>query len=137
MLKDLQIRLVQKIGLALLFMIATISIVFDILRTYYDIHGGIIMLEVVVWDVLEPIVAVIVSALPTYRALFKDHQRMPRTYRRDEHAGKRAIVPEVRNRHELSDTLTFTSELESRKDIEANSLNIDSSLTHSGLKGRK
>ena len=128
MLKDLQIRIGQKIGLTLLFLVATISIVFDILRTFYDIYGGLIRLEVIIWDVWEPIVAVMISALPTYRALFKDHRRRPRTYRKLENAGNQAIKREARDGYELSNTLVLASEPESRMGIETCSLNTDSSL---------
>ena len=70
MLKQLQkIPRAQKIGLASLFSIATIVIIFDILRAVYALGVGVVALDSV-WDVLEPSIAVMVSALPIYRALF-------------------------------------------------------------------
>ena len=65
MLKGLQISQVQKMTLACLFCLAFIDIVFDILRTFYTVRGG----PVAFWDILEAEVAVIISCLPTYRAL--------------------------------------------------------------------
>jgi hypothetical protein len=69
MLSGLQMRPMQKMGLGALFLLATIDVLFDILRTVYSVDGGIVALDTI-WDVLEPTVAVIISSLPTYRALF-------------------------------------------------------------------
>lgn len=58
----------RKVGLAAIFLIAIIDVVFDITRTVYTVHGGVVALDTI-WDILEPTIAVIVSSLPTYKAL--------------------------------------------------------------------
>ena len=68
MLKDLQIGVSQKGGLACIFLIATIGIIFDIIRIAIGDGGGALSLAAL-WNVLEPTIAVIVSTLPSYRAL--------------------------------------------------------------------
>ncbi|MCJ1421266.1 hypothetical protein MMC32_007628 [Xylographa parallela] len=75
MLKGLRISRAQKIGLAAIFLIAFIDILFDILRTIYTVNGGAVGLDTT-FDILEPSIAVIISTLPTYRALFMSRRRM-------------------------------------------------------------
>lgn len=58
----------RKLGLAALFLIAITDVIFDITRTVYTVHGGAVALDTI-WDILEPTIAVIVSALPIYKAL--------------------------------------------------------------------
>lgn len=58
----------RKLGLAALFLIAITDVIFDITRTVYTVHGGAVALDTI-WDILEPTIAVIVSSLPTYKAL--------------------------------------------------------------------
>ena len=70
MLKGLQIPKAQKITLAGMFCLVCIDIIFDILRTVYTVNGGAVALATI-WDILEAEVAVIISCLPTYRALLK------------------------------------------------------------------
>ena len=74
MLWDLQMRTIQKIGLISIFLVATIDVIFDVVRTVYATDGpdGKFLL---IWDTLEPSVAVIVSTLPTYRALLPSSRR--------------------------------------------------------------
>ena len=64
MLKDLKIKLAQKIGLAFVFSLATICVVLDIVRTVEAIDSNQAL-----YTVLEINFVVIVSCLPTYRAL--------------------------------------------------------------------
>ena len=69
----LQMATAKKLALGALFSLATIDVIFDILRTINSVDGGAVALDTV-WDVLEPCVAVIVSCLPVYRrfrALFQ------------------------------------------------------------------
>lgn len=66
MIKGLNMPITRKLGLAGLFTLATIDVIFDILRTIYSTRGA----GWTIWDMLEPTIAVIVSSLPTYRALF-------------------------------------------------------------------
>ena len=69
MLQGLQMSTSRKIGLAVLFSIAITDVIFDITRTIYSVDGGALALNTV-WDILESTIAVIVSSLPTYKALF-------------------------------------------------------------------
>ena len=71
MLHNLQIQTIQKLGLACLFLLAMIDILFDILRTTHRISGIYGQAVAATWDILEPTIAVIISCLPSYRALFK------------------------------------------------------------------
>ena len=70
MLKDLQMRTPVKVGLAGVFCCAFITIGFDILRAVeteskYGVKGSTAL-----WTNLESAVAVIVSCLPSFTALF-------------------------------------------------------------------
>ena len=69
MLKGLQMSTKAKIGLAGIFCLATITIAFDILRAIEILtknnHTG----STALWTNLESAVAVIVSCLPSFRAL--------------------------------------------------------------------
>lgn len=58
----------RKVGLAAIFLLAVVDIIFDITRTIYTVDGGAVTLYPI-WDILEPTIAVIVSSLPTYKAL--------------------------------------------------------------------
>lgn len=69
MLKNLKMRISQKAGLACLFLIAIVVVILDIFRIALGDGDGSISLASL-WDVLEPSIAVIISTLPTYRALF-------------------------------------------------------------------
>ena len=71
MLKRLNMPTARKIGLIALFTIAIIDVIFDILRTVDTKHGA----ALTVWDLLEPTTAIIISSLPTYRALFKTSRK--------------------------------------------------------------
>ena len=62
MLHRLQMPLSQKITLGFVFILALIDIAFDILRTVYTVHGGAIA-EDLIWDVLEPSIAVVRRSL--------------------------------------------------------------------------
>ncbi|KAK6593133.1 hypothetical protein ACHAPC_004623 [Botrytis cinerea] len=86
MLKGLQMKTGQKIGLAVIFLIATIDVVFDILRTIYTVDGGAIALDTL-WDILEPTITVMISALPSYRTLFGDRRKKSTSYKTLDHSG--------------------------------------------------
>lgn len=58
----------RKVGLAAIFLIAITDVAFDITRTVYTLNGGAVAPNTI-WDILEPTIAVIVSSLPTYKAL--------------------------------------------------------------------
>lgn len=70
MLKDLKIRSRQKIGLAFIFSLATFIVALDILRTVQAAAG-----KQALYTILEINFAVIVSCLPTYRALLAIGQK--------------------------------------------------------------
>ena len=71
MLRNLQMALSQKLGLAAIFAIVIIDIIFDILRTVYFNSAVLSQFPDVsaVWDLCEPSIAVIVCSLPSYRTL--------------------------------------------------------------------
>lgn len=68
MLRELQMPTSRKVGLAALFLIAITDVIFDITRTVYTVDSGFVAYDKV-WDILEPSIAVIISSLPTYKAL--------------------------------------------------------------------
>lgn len=70
MLKGLQIRTPLKIGLAGIFCCAFITIGFDILRAVETNTKGGVKGSTALWTNLESAVAVIVSCLPSFTALF-------------------------------------------------------------------
>lgn len=57
MLKRLQMESRPKIWMAVVFLIATIDVIFDILHTIYTVDGGAIALDTVC-DILEPTITV-------------------------------------------------------------------------------
>ena len=67
MLPQLQMPTGRKLGLAALFLIAITDVIFDIIRTVNT--GGEVNKYYTIWDILEPTIAVILSSLPTYKAL--------------------------------------------------------------------
>ena len=68
----------RKVGLSALFLIAITDVVFDITRTVYTVDGGAVALDTI-WDILEPTIAVIVSSLPTYKALLNNTSKRKTT----------------------------------------------------------
>ncbi|MDI1488104.1 MAG: hypothetical protein OHK93_007378 [Ramalina farinacea] len=68
-LSTLQMGLRQKLGLAAIFCLATLAIIFDILRTVISCSGGAVGAQGVFWDLCEANVAVLTSTLPIYRFL--------------------------------------------------------------------
>lgn len=71
MLRNIKISRGKKIGLASIAGLVIIDILFDILRTVYTIgsYAANFPNANAVWALCEPTIAVIVCALPTYRAL--------------------------------------------------------------------
>lgn len=70
MLKRLQMRMPLKIGLAGIFCLAFITIGFDILRAVETETKGGVKGSTALWTNLESAVAVVVSCLPSFTALF-------------------------------------------------------------------
>ena len=74
MLRRLQIRTVLKLGLATIFCCGLIIISFDILRTVESVYGGGAVALSSLWTNLESAIAVIVSCIPTYSAIFTSNK---------------------------------------------------------------
>lgn len=70
MIKDLNVNKAQKIGLALIFSVATVCVVLDIVRTVEAVSQ-----HQALYTILEINFVVIMSCLPTYRALMTIFQR--------------------------------------------------------------
>ena len=77
MLKGLQITTGKRLGLVVIFSIGVVVIILDVCRLALGIGGGVKQ-QASNFDVLEPTVAVIVSALPVYRALLPSTGRSSR-----------------------------------------------------------
>ncbi|KAF2731921.1 hypothetical protein EJ04DRAFT_514218 [Polyplosphaeria fusca] len=76
MLKPMLMRRSQKIGLAVVFGLVLIITLFDVLRTVYTLSMELMTYQdkILVWTILEPIIAVIVCTLPCYRSLVSPRQ---------------------------------------------------------------
>ena len=70
MLKDLKVQTYQKMGLAFIFSLAIVTIVLDIVRTVEALASNQAL-----YTILEINFAVIISCLPTYRALLNIGQQ--------------------------------------------------------------
>ena len=68
MLRRLQMRWGQKVGVGLIFCLSFVSVAFSTLRMAESFLGGSELN--ILWIHLEEIVAVVVSALPSYYSLF-------------------------------------------------------------------
>ena len=79
MLKDLKMRTPQKVGLAVMFSLGIIIIIFEILRTVKSLEESSFS-EVAVYDIVEACVALIVSSM-TYYSSFLTKRRRQRTDR--------------------------------------------------------
>ena len=77
----------RKVGLAALFLIAITDVIFDITRTVYTVNEGAVALDTI-WDILEPTIAIIISSLPTYKALLGPTKKRKNTsYQNLAHSG--------------------------------------------------
>ena len=84
-LKGLQMQISQKLGLATVFCLAILIVIFDILRTIFSAksaRGGAVGASTALWDILEITIAVMVSCLPTYRTIFT--QRKQKNTKKDQ-----------------------------------------------------
>ena len=76
MLSALHLRRRQKMGLAIVFLVVIIDILFDCLRTAYSINANLGNTnDNINWDNCEAAIAVMVCAFPTYRTLFTSDSR--------------------------------------------------------------
>lgn len=82
MLKGLHMKSAQKLGLAAMFLLGGVVIFFDIARLAIGDGGGAISLATL-WDVLEPITAVIISSLIPYRVLLPQGRGKLTSYQRN------------------------------------------------------
>ena len=97
----------RKLGLAVLFLIAIIDVIFDITRTVYTVQGVAVTLN---WDILEPTIALIISSLPTYKALLSSSTKRKTTSYQNLASG---VAKQWSNTHR--------SEADETQDIELNS----------------
>ena len=87
MLPQLQMPIGRKLGLAAIFLIAMSDVIFDVFRTVYT--GAEVKKYYTIWDILEPTIAVIVSSLPTYKALLRGAKKARNTrYQNLGHSGR-------------------------------------------------
>jgi len=73
MLKDLKVHLYQKLGLAFIFSLAGVCVALDIVRTVQALNSNQAL-----YTILEINLVVIISCLPTYRALLNIHKDLSR-----------------------------------------------------------
>lgn len=106
MLQKLQMRVPQKLGLAIIFLLALVDITFDIVRIIYTVKG-----QSIVWDILEPTIAVIISCLPTYRSLLGNIRPPKRlaSYVAIGRTLKAKTSCNSRDKYSLSDQVTLTA----------------------------
>ena len=92
----------RKVGLAILFLIAITDVIFDITRTVYTINIKAVGLDTT-WDILESTIAVIVSCLPTYKALLGPTKKWKTTrYQNLDHSG--AVIGKSSRRHNAEES---------------------------------
>ena len=77
MLRKLQMRLLQKIGLGVVFCVAFVTVAMDILRTVKSYKGGAFA-DSFLYSILEGDLTVIVACVPTYRHLFGIKRKIPK-----------------------------------------------------------
>jgi hypothetical protein len=82
MLRKLQMRRNEKVGLAVVFALVLLDICFTILRVVYTLSSVFTKVsdENTLWVSLDPIVAVLVCTLPCYRNLVSPSRTKPIAY---------------------------------------------------------
>lgn len=120
MLKGLQITTGKRLGLVVVFSIGVVVIVLDVCRLALGIGGGVKQ-QASNFDALEPTVAVIVSALPVYRALLPSAGRSSRRKARHQYTSYG------------SDKSNWRGRIRSRQGKEAYELSEDSQNLHPDL----
>ena len=92
----------RKVGLAALFLIAITDVIFDITRTVYTVNIKAVALDTI-WDILESTIAVIVSSLPTYKALLGPTKKWKNTrYQNLDHSG--AVIGKSSRSHNAEES---------------------------------
>ncbi|MDI1484935.1 MAG: hypothetical protein OHK93_000069 [Ramalina farinacea] len=120
MLRGLQITTGKRLGLVVIFSIGVVVIVMDVCRLALGIGGGVKQ-QATNFDALEPTVAVIVSALPVYRALLPSAGRSSRQKARHQYTSYG------------SDKLSWRGRIRSRQGKEAYELSEDTQDLHPDL----
>ena len=87
MLKDLKVQRYQKIGLAVIFSLATVCVVLDIVRTAEALASNQAL-----YTILEINFVVIISCLPSYRALVNIVQKRKSTKASEYSSGSRPSI---------------------------------------------
>ena len=88
MLRRLQVSMVQKVGLGVVFFLVAVDVVFDLLRTVYTLDADATSFPDAntVWALCEPSIAVMICALPSYRSILPKHSKpVPRSYEELQH----------------------------------------------------
>lgn len=82
MLWKLHMSGTDKLGLAVVFLLVLVIIIFDILRSFFNTNASLsTLLSSMVWTLCEPAIAVMVCALPSYRSILPTQsKRAPRSY---------------------------------------------------------
>ena len=100
MLRKLQIPRKQKIGLGIIFSLATIIIIFELLRFLEFLpatDSGSSLTMPCLWSVLETNVAIVVSCLPIYRTLLRNEKKQRAERARVENASDHSQQPPYTN----------------------------------------
>ena len=110
-----------KLGLAALFLIVTVIMLFDILRTAYSVNAYLLTFPdlLVIWSLCEPSAAVIVCALPIYKGILPlclgkpKSSKYPSSYRMISSAESRRAIARAYRTHTPGDGKFERRELES------------------------
>ena len=96
MIRTIRLPVSQKLALTALFLLALIDVAFDVIRTVQTLSGSSLS-PYTIWDILEPAIAVIICALPTYKTLWgkgnqiKKEQQQRQQQERGQYGRKQSI----------------------------------------------
>ena len=145
MLKDLKVQTFQKIGLAFIFSLATVCVVLDIVRTVEALHSNQAL-----YTILEINFVVIISCLPSYRALASVAQKRRKSSKRSQYSsGSRPSISLPWRKasnfsswkrmgskdapgNEEGDNRNLRSDLESGADVSLNNIRVTKGFTVTG-----
>ena len=135
--KGLQMKFSQKMGLASVFCVAILVVIFDILRTVFSAksaRGGAVGASTSMWDILEITIAVIVSCLPIYRTIFTQKKRGKQhnpilTYSKI--AGQKPRLAKTQPSIELADVESAMDDDQAKMEKVSAGHNADAFSTHS------
>ena len=135
-LKGLQMQTSQKLGLASVFCLAILIVIFDILRTVFSAksaRGGAVGASTALWDILEVTIAVIVSCLPTYRAILTQRRQTKRRKTNGTYSnitGREQTSVKTQPSLELADVTTATNSDQTKMNRILSGHNVDPFSTH-------